>query len=60
MKRVALAVGLVALVTACKDGPTEPSPTTVTSIVVSAPAPSLEVGATMTATNESACAKGTS
>jgi hypothetical protein len=49
MKKVVLAVGLFALLTACGDGPTEPSPTTVTSIVVTAQSPSLQVGATMTA-----------
>ena len=49
MKRVAVILGLFALLTACGDGPTEPSPTTVTSIVVTAQSPSLQVGATMTA-----------
>ena len=49
MKRVAVALGLFALLTACGDGPTEPSPTTVTAIVVNAQT-SLQVGATMTAT----------
>jgi hypothetical protein len=37
-------------IAACSDGPTQPSPTTVTAIIVTAPSPSLQVGATMMAT----------
>ena len=58
MKRVAVTLGLFALLTACGDSPTEPSPTTVTSIVVTAQSPSLQVGATMTATARLMNSKG--
>jgi len=51
MKRVfAFAVVSVALAACSSDGPTGPSPTTVTSIVVAAPSPTMQVGTTMTAT----------
>ena len=50
MKRVlALAVVSVALAACSSDGPTGPSPTTVTAIVVAAPSPTMQVGTTMTA-----------
>ena len=58
MKNVAVSLGLFALLTACGDGPTEPSPTTVTSIVVSAQSPSLQVGGTMQATARLMNSKG--
>ena len=58
MKRVVSLLAAMALVTACSDGPTEPSPTTVTSIVVVAPSPSLKVGATMAATARLMNSKG--
>jgi hypothetical protein len=51
-----VAVGVV--LAACSDGPTGPSPTTVTSVIVSAPSPSLQVGATMTATAKLLNSKG--
>ena len=50
MKKVAVTLGLFALLTACGDGPTEPSLTAVTSIVIVAESPSLPVGGTMTLT----------
>jgi hypothetical protein len=50
MKRVfSLAAVSVALAACGSDGPTGPSPTTVTAIVVAAPAPTMQVGTTMTA-----------
>ena len=53
MKRIvsvaAVAASIVA-VAACGNDPSAPSPTDVTSIVVTAPSPSLQVGATMQAT----------
>jgi hypothetical protein len=58
MKKVVVALGLFALLTGCGDGPTEPSPTTVTSIVVTAQSPSLQVGATMTASARLMNSKG--
>ncbi len=61
MKTVASFAAIVtmcALVGACSDGPSAPSATTVTNIVVSAPAPSLQVGATMTATARLINSKG--
>jgi hypothetical protein len=57
MKRVA-AIVLCLLTVACGDGPTEPSPTTVTSIIVTAPSPSLQVNETMTATARLINSKG--
>ena len=56
-----LAASLLAIstfVSACSDGPTEPSPTTVTSIVIGAPSPSMQVGTTMTATARLINSKG--
>jgi hypothetical protein len=50
MQRVASIVTVCLLGVACDDGPTEPSPTTVTSIIVSAPSQTLQVNETMTAT----------
>ena len=51
MKRVfTFAMVSVALAACSSDGPTGPSPTTVTSIVVAAPSPTMQVGTTMTAT----------
>lgn len=51
MKTFATLVAVVPLVlVGCGDGPTEPSPTTVVSIIVSAPSPTMTVGETMTAT----------
>jgi hypothetical protein len=58
MKKVVSALAAFVWFTACNDGPTEPSPTTVTSVVVLAPAPSLQVGATMTATARLLNSKG--
>ena len=58
MKKVVATLGLFALLTACDDGPTDPSPTTVTSIVVTAQSPSLQVGGTMTATARLMNSKG--
>jgi len=50
MKRVfSLAAVSVALAACGSDGPTGPSPTTVTAIVVAAPAPTMQVGTTMAA-----------
>jgi hypothetical protein len=60
MKKVALLVAVGCGLVACSDGPTEPSATTVTSIVVTAPSPSLQVGATMTATARLTNSKGDS
>ena len=52
MKRYAAAVSLsvLAFVMACGKDPAGPDPTTVTKIIISAPSPSLQVGATMQAT----------
>jgi hypothetical protein len=51
MKRVlALAAVSVTLAACGSDGPSAPSPTTVTAIVVIAPSPTMQVGATMTVT----------
>jgi len=58
MKNVVILLAVGALLVGCSDGPTEPSPTTVTSIIVSAPSPSLQVGATMTATARLINSKG--
>jgi len=59
MKRLAASLLTVsAFVSACSDGPTAPSPTTVTSIVVGAPSPSMQVGTTMTATAKLINSKG--
>ena len=58
MKRVVSIAILSSFVAACSDGPTEPSPTTVTSIIVSAPSPSLQVNETMTATARLVNSKG--
>ena len=58
MKKVVATLGLFALLAACDDGPTEPSPTTVTSIVVIAQSPSLQVGGTMTASARLMNSKG--
>ena len=59
MKRVlALAVVCVALAACSSDGPTGPSPTTVTAIVVAAPSQTMQVGATMTATARLLNSKG--
>ncbi|HUQ80223.1 MAG TPA: Ig-like domain-containing protein [Gemmatimonadaceae bacterium] len=58
MKRVLSALAACVWISACSDGPTAPSPTTVTSVVVSAPSPSLQVGATMTATARLINSKG--
>jgi len=61
MKTVASFAAIVtmcALVGACSDGPSAPSATTVTNVVVSAPAPSLQVGAAMTATARLINSKG--
>src|SRR4051812_2967630 len=58
MKRLASLLMVGAFVSACSDGPTAPSPTTVTSIVIGAPSPSMQVGATMTATARLINSKG--
>jgi len=52
MKRIAVlaAVAASAVLSACGSDPTEPSPTDVTSIAVTAPSLSLQVGETMQAT----------
>jgi len=50
MKKVVALSVVCAVLAACNDGPTEPSPTTVTTIVVNAPSQSMQVGETMTAT----------
>jgi hypothetical protein len=50
MKRVVSIAVLCSFAIACGDGPNEPSPTTVVSIIVTAPSPSLQVNETMTAT----------
>jgi hypothetical protein len=58
MKRVVSIALLCAAAIACGDGPTEPSPTTVTSIVVTAPSQSLQVNESMTATARLINSKG--
>src|SRR4051794_18360079 len=58
MKRLASLLAIGVFVAACSDGPSAPSPTTVTSIVIGAPSPSLQVGATMTATARLINSKG--
>ena len=61
MKRVfAMAVVSVTLAACGSDGPTAPSPTTVTAIVVAAPSPTMQVGATMAATARLLNSKGDS
>src|SRR5512134_750850 len=52
MKRIAVLVAITAstLLGACGKDPVEPSATDVTAIVVTAPSPSMQVGATMQAT----------
>ena len=58
MRRVVSFVVVCAGVVACSDSPTEPSPTTVTSIVVTAPSPSLQVGEKVSATARLINSKG--
>ena len=58
MRNVVMLVAVGVVLAACSDGPTGPSPTTVTSVIVSAPSPSLQVGATMTATAKLLNSKG--
>ncbi|HEX5072180.1 MAG TPA: Ig-like domain-containing protein [Gemmatimonadaceae bacterium] len=61
MNRVfALAVVCGVLAACSSDGPTGPSPTTVTAIVVTAPSPTMQVGTTMTATARLLNSKGDS
>lgn len=60
MKRVVSFLAACVALAACHDGPSEPSPTTVTAIVVSAPSPTLQVGGTMTATARLTNSKGDS
>jgi hypothetical protein len=60
MKKVVSLLILCVSIAACSDGPTEPSPTTVTSIIVTAPSPSLRVGESMTATARLINSKGDS
>ena len=58
MKKVVSMALLCFSAGACGDGPTEPSPTTVTAIIVSAPSPTLQVGETITATARLVNSKG--
>lgn len=58
MKRVVSLAAACVWIAACSDGPTQPSTTTVTSIVVTAPSPSLQVGAKMTASARLINSKG--
>ena len=58
MKRVVSLLAVCTGLVACSDGPTEPSPTTVTSIIVTAPSPSLQVGERVTATARLINSKG--
>ena len=58
MKNVATLLAVGFALAACSDGPTGPSLTTVTSIVVTAPSPSLQVGTTMTAVAKLLNSKG--
>jgi len=60
MKRVWTVAAVCVALAACNDGPTEPSSTTVTAIVVNAPSTSMQVGATMTATARLLNSKGDS
>jgi Big-like domain-containing protein len=58
MKNVGILMAVGFALAACSDGPTAPSPTTVTAIIVTAPSPSLQVGATMTAVAKLLNSKG--
>jgi hypothetical protein len=58
MKKVVSLFAVCSVLAGCHDGPTEPSTTTVTSVIVSAPSPTLQVGATMTATARLTNSKG--
>ena len=58
MRRVVSFLVVCAGLVACSDSPTEPSPTTVTSIVVTAPSPSLQVGEKVSATARLINSKG--
>ena len=60
MKRVWTFAAACVAFAACKDSPTEPSPTTVTAVVINAPSTSMQVGATMTATARLTNSKGDS
>jgi len=61
MKRVLLLAAVSVTLAACgSDGPTGPSPTTVTAIVVTAPSPTMQVSTTMTATAHLLNSKGDS
>ena len=60
MKRVFALAAACAALAACSDGPTEPSPNTVTAIVINAPSTAMQVGSTMTATARLLNSKGDS